>query len=281
VLSSPDVAEWQLWDNCRNDDDRAYLRQLAASDPRCKIKELPGSDGTNASIGRFFKFCDDVDAFYVRLDDDVVYLQEDFFPKFASRALAARGDAVWFAPVIINNAICSWLLKLRAALRFEGPVTPYASCKFAWRRPELALALHPVFIEAVRANRLADFKIADEAVRLCRFSINAIGFFGADKVKLGERFCPAGEDEEEWLSIVFPIEAGKSGMIFGDLLAAHFSFYTQERFILQTDILRQYYQLAGIEPPPYQNPPIRLKDKLRALRSSFLGDKLEYDIALA
>jgi hypothetical protein len=34
VLASPEVLEWQLWDNCRTESDRAYLRELAASDPR-------------------------------------------------------------------------------------------------------------------------------------------------------------------------------------------------------------------------------------------------------
>ena len=66
VLRSPEVAEWQLWDNCRNDSDRAYLRTLAASDRRCSLKQLPGANGDNRAIGSFFQFCDDPDAFIAR-----------------------------------------------------------------------------------------------------------------------------------------------------------------------------------------------------------------------
>lgn len=91
VLKSPEVHEWHLWDNCRNDADRAYLRRLAASDPRCKIKTLPNADGTINVIGRFFRFCDDADALYLRLDDDVVFLEEGFLPRFKARAMAEKG----------------------------------------------------------------------------------------------------------------------------------------------------------------------------------------------
>jgi hypothetical protein len=280
VLRSPEVAEWHLWDNCRTAEDRKYLRELAASDPRCRIKEIPGSDGTNIFISRFFEFCDDPDALYLRLDDDVVYVQEDFFPRFVERAVAERENAAWFAPMIINNAICTWLLKHRSAFHFEGPVTPEATCRFVWRRPQAAIALHPLFIEAVKTGRRDVFKVPDETIRLARFSINAIGFFGSTKKALGDKFCPPGVDDEEWLTVVMPLYARKPGMIFGDMFVAHFSFVTQERFILRTDILNQYYALAGLTPPPFKMPPLTWGDKLNVWRQPSSITRLKYRMAL-
>ena len=90
VLKSPEVYEWHLWDNCRNEADRAYLQRLAASDPRCRIKKLPHADGGINVIGDFFRFCDDPDAFYLRLDDDVVFVEDGFFQKFMARVMAER-----------------------------------------------------------------------------------------------------------------------------------------------------------------------------------------------
>ena len=72
VLGSSEVVEWHLWDNCRTEADRAYLERLAASDPRCRIKRLAGANGGFAIIGDFFRFCDDRDALYLRLDDDIL-----------------------------------------------------------------------------------------------------------------------------------------------------------------------------------------------------------------
>jgi hypothetical protein len=254
VLGSPEVAEWQLWDNCRNERDRAYLRQLAKRDPRCRLKELPGAKGGFAIIGEFFRFCDDPEALYLRLDDDIVYLEPGFFPRFVARATEERGRAFWFSPLIINNAICTWLIKFFSEVRIDGPATCQAMCPYTWATAALPKALHPAFLEAAGGGRLDAFRVGDHSPRLSRFSINAFGFFGADRVALGERFIAPEGNEEEWLSAVLPAQLDRPGKIFGDLIAAHFSFYTQERELLRTDILERYYRLAGLEPPERRRP---------------------------
>jgi hypothetical protein len=271
VLKSPEVSEWQLWDNCRNERDRAYLHVLAASDPRCKLKQLPGADGGWKIIGSFFRFCDDRDALYLRLDDDVIFLEDGFFPKFIERAKAERGKAIWFSPLVINNVICSFLIQHFSGVNLSGPISCQAMCPYAWAYPDLAEALHPAFVDAVKTGRIDAFRVPDHEIKLSRFSINALGFFGADKVALGDEFLPPGhEAEEEWLSAVLPARTGRPGKIFGDLLVAHFSFYPQERRLLQTDILAAYYQLAGVEVPVFEKPkPFiggRVMELLRELR---------------
>ena len=283
VLGSPEVAEWHLWDNCRNESDRAYLQTLAASNPRCKLKQLSGADGGFAIIGSFFQFCDDPDAFYIRLDDDIVFIEDGFFTKFVERAMAERGKAVWFAPIIINNAICSVLLQQLSRVAIKGPITCQAMCPYSWKYASLPEALHPVFIEAVRLGRLGDFRVPDRDLRLSRFSINAIGFFGAEKIALGDTFMPPGyRGEEEWLSAVLPAKLDRPARIFGDLVVAHFSFYTQERHLLQTDILDAYYFLAGLPAPQYERPvdKVRLKDRLRPWRKK-KNNAPQYHVSLA
>ena len=107
----------------------------------------------------------------------------------------------------------------------------------------------------------------DREIRLSRFSINAIGFFGSDIVGLGEGFHPpSGSDEEEWLSATLPAKLDRPGKIFGDLIIAHFSFYTQERELLRTNILDRYYELAGLAPPVYEKPPVSWREGLRQWR---------------
>jgi hypothetical protein len=269
VLKSREVAEWHLWDNCRNETDRAYLHWLAESDPRCRLKQLPGADGGFGIIGDFFKFCDDPEALYLRFDDDVVFIENDFFPHFIKRVEAERGKAIWFAPLIINNGLCNFLLKHLSRVDISGPITCQAMCPHSWAYPDFPEALHPVFVEAVRLGRLDDFRVPDREVRMTRFSINALGFFGSEKVALGDLFMPPGyRAEEEWLSAILPAKLDRSGKIFGDLLVAHFSFYTQEHRLLQTDILDSYYGLANLPMPRFDRPVerIRLKDRLRPWR---------------
>ena len=108
VLSDEAVAEWHLWDNCRDPADRAYLQSL--TDPRIKIVSLPNAKGDNRSINKFCRTMTDPDAFYVKLDDDICYLPPGFFGRFAAKVAASKTNAIWFSPMVINNAICSWLL---------------------------------------------------------------------------------------------------------------------------------------------------------------------------
>ena len=282
ILKSPEVAEWQLWDNCRNETDRAYLHALAASDPRCKLKQLSGADGGWGIIGNFFRFCDDPDALYLRFDDDVVFIEDCFFARFVERALAERGKAIWFAPIVVNNAICNFLLKHFSRVAISGPITCQAMCPFSWAYPNFPEALHPVFINAARQGRLDDFRVPDREMKLSRFSINALGFFGAEKVALGDLFLPPGYlAEEEWLSAILPTKLDRAGKIFGDLLVAHFSFYTQEHRLLQTDILDGYYRLAGLPIPQFERPvdKVRLRDRLRPWRTQ-KNDAPQYKVSL-
>ncbi|MEW9808459.1 hypothetical protein [Mesorhizobium marinum] len=282
VLGCAEVVEWQLWDNCRNESDRRYLRTLAASDPRCTIKELPGADGGFGIIGDFYRFCDDPDALYLRLDDDVVYAEPGFFEAFKARAIAARGSALWFAPMIINNTICGSLLKNLSKVIIDGPITCQAMCPYAWRYAAFPKALHPVFIDAVKRGRLDDFRVPDRDIRLSRFSINAIAFFGEDIRRLGELFFPPAGNEEEWFSAALPARLDTCGHVFGNLFVSHFSFYTQEQKLLQTDILDRYYELAGLPVPHYEKPVDhkRLKDRLRPWRRPKTAHIPRYAIAL-
>ncbi|QPC93296.1 hypothetical protein [Mesorhizobium sp. INR15] len=264
ILESTNIHEWHLWDNCRNEADRAYLQRLAKKDPRFKIKNLPHADGGFNVIGDFYRFCDDPDAFYLRLDDDVIFVEDGFFPKFMARVMAERGSAIWYAPLIINNAICNSLIKHLSRVVIDGPLTCQAGCEYSWAHPAFPQALHPVFIEAVQANRIDDFRVPDREIRLSRFSINAIGFFGSDIVSLGEAFQPPPGEEEEWLSSTLPAKLDRPGKIFGDLIAAHFSFYPQERQLLRSNILEGYYKLAGLASPVYEKPAFRLREKLKS-----------------
>lgn len=278
VLGSGAVDGWQLWDNCRNESDRSYLQRLAASDPRCSIKRLDSANGTSDNIGEFFRFCDDPDALYLRLDDDVVFAEPGFFERFKTRAMESRGTALWFAPLIANNAVCSSLIQHLSKVTIDGPITCQAMCPQSWAYADFPMALHPVVIEAARSKRLDAFRVPDRDVRMGRFSINAIAFFGAEIIELGELFHPPDRNEEEWFSVLLPAKLNRCGKIFGDLLVAHFSFYKQERRLLQTNILEDYYTLAGLEPFRYEKPRDTLRHRWRRLRGRGLGPK--YTISL-
>jgi hypothetical protein len=245
VLSDPAVAEWQLWDNCRDPADRTYIQSLA--DPRIKIVSLPNSTGDNLSINKFYRTMTDPNAFYVKLDDDICYLPPGFFGRFAEKAAASETNAIWFSPVVINNAICSWLLSFHGQIRCSQPLSCLAACEIGWKNPEFAVLLHRAFLNKLEAKQIESLFIPDATMTMGRFSINCVGVFGKDRNALGDVFCPLDVDDEEHISAFLPMLTRRPGQIIGDEVVAHFSYYTQERLVLDTDILARYYQFQAMQ----------------------------------
>lgn len=247
ILSDEAVTEWHLWDNCRDPVDRVYIQSLAS--PKIKIVSLPNSSGDNRSINKFYRTMTDPDAFYVKLDDDICYLPPGFFGRFAAKAAASKSNAIWFSPLVINNAICSWLLSFHGKIKSSDPLSCQAACEIGWRNPEFAVHLHRAFLNKIETDRVESLHIPDATMTLGRFSINCLGVFGADRNALGEAFCPLDVDDEEHISAHLPMLTGRPGQIIGDEIVAHFAYYTQERVVLDTDILARY-QLAATQARP-------------------------------
>jgi hypothetical protein len=127
-----------------------------------------------------------------------------------------------------------------------------STCATGWRDPFFAEQLHRAFIECYERKSVNLFAVPNFDVSLARFSINCIGFFGSDVIALGNTFCPLETDDEEWISAVLPSKTHKPGRIIGNLLVAHFSFFTQEFELLRSGILDDYCRIAGVSPIPHR-----------------------------
>ena len=251
ILNDASIDAWHLWDNCRNEADRQYIHELAQLSPKISIISMKGSDGSNLSVNRFYVKCRDPGVFYIKMDDDIVYLPKDFGRRLYNKAIAEKNSFSWWSPLVVNNAICTWLLKYHGRVHIGNRVSAQAGCVYGWRSPMFAKALHDVFIQAATANKLPAFQVPDFEISLSRFSINCLGFFGDFAASFAEEeFCPLGVDDEEWVSAVLPSRAGKPGRIAGDIVIGHFSYFTQERGLLGSDVLSKYYQLAGLPMDP-------------------------------
>jgi hypothetical protein len=247
ILNDDSIDAWHLWDNCRSEADRQYIYELERLSPKISIISIKGSDGSNLSVNRFYVKCRDPGIFYIKMDDDIVYLPKDFGRRLYNKAIAEKNSYSWWSPLVVNNAICTWLLKYHGRVHIGNKVSAQAGCVYGWRSPFFAKALHDVFLQAATAHKLSAFQIPDFAVSLSRFSINCLGFFGDFVASFTEEeFCPPGVDDEEWVSAVLPSRAGKPGRIAGDIVISHFSYFTQERGLLSSDILSKYYKFAGL-----------------------------------
>ena len=270
ILKDTSIDEWFLWDNCRDPLDREYINQLEAGHSKIKVIRRDNVDGSNRSVNGFYASCADESVFYIKMDDDIVYLPERFGASLYANALNERDLFLWWSPLVINNAICSWLLKYHSEIKISEPVSCQAGDVLGWKDPAFAEKLHKIFLLAVEANDVRAFQVADFGVSLARFSINCLGFFGEDVRRYGQQFCPADVDDEEWLSACLPSITGRPGRVVGNLTISHFSFFTQEQELLRSRILDRYYSLASLQPPQYEIKEILFERRLYAVRKRLI-----------
>ena len=271
ILRDETIERWDLWDNCRTEADRTYIRELAKVHDKIRIVDAPSVDGSNGSINQFYRCASDRSTFYIKMDDDVLYLPDRFGAALYGAASAERRKYTYWSPLVVNNAICSWLLKYHSRIKIGANVSASSECVHGWRSWRFAEVLHRSFIEMLKVGNPAAFHVPNFDISLSRFSINCIGFFGEDVATLGDAFCPLGVDDEEWISAVLPSLTGKPGRIIGNLIVSHFSFFTQEEDLLRTGLLQTYADLVGV---PVLQLPVRrarsIKEKVRRMAEARL-----------
>jgi hypothetical protein len=209
--------------------------------PKVKLVLQPdGKVDGNKSINAFFKNCIDKDSIYIRFDDDVVWMESDTIEKIARKRLEDNSSFI-ISPLVINNAVCTNILINQEKISGRPYVKAYAFDEVGWVSPYYASHLHNEFIKKIKNNKVDSMRVSDVPVATNRFSINCISW-------LGETFANFGGvvlgDEEEFLSCIKPIALGKSNLIVGDAIVAHFSFYTQRGYLDQTDILERYAEIV-------------------------------------
>lgn len=241
-----DFDEWHLWLNTNVAEDVQYIKELEAKySGWVRVIQLaePVTEINNLMISKFYPIDSvDPDALYLRLDDDIVWLQDDFV---RSMFVARSDDKEHFLVYgnIINNAIVSYIQQRFGNIEY-GVLTGYQCMDpIGWAEPAFAEQVHRFFLAALdqQADVLLDrwrFRrwIMHEFERV---SINCMSWRGADFAAFGG--CVGDmTDEEQWLSCDKPRELNITNVIYGQALCAHFAFSPQRGHLDTTNILEQY-----------------------------------------
>jgi hypothetical protein len=233
--------EWHLWLNTLVPEDVAYMRELERQHSWIKVITDPESDPTAGSfnIHRFFKHATDRHTVYIRLDDDVVYLEPGFLQKLYKARVSCNPDYFLVYANIINNAVITHAHQRGGAFMYPTKVEPTCMGN-AWSDPAISEQLHRQFLSDVRAGNLQRWHQSFDPFETTeRVSINAFAFFGSVFQNIH-----VGIDEEDWLSVVHLRESGKRNLVIPGAICAHYAFYTQRPHLNTTDILEQYRRLV-------------------------------------
>lgn len=191
------------------------------------------------------------DTIYVRCDDDIIFLADDFFQNLLDFRIDNPNYFLVMAN-IINNSACSYIQQeiLHTIPDTYGELTSYCMDPVSWGSGPFAETLHRSLIKRIKENAVDEmfFDHAD-LTDATRFSISCFCFFGKDFAKfdglIGQNtFGEVRYDEEVWLTEHYPTLNNKLNTICGTALVAHYSFLRQRPYLDKTDILDQYRAIA-------------------------------------
>ena len=250
------VDAWYLWDNTREDADSMYLRSLDAS--HTWIHRMPFPSACNAGDDRALRgnnqgvICFWRDAAVqklafantvIRLDDDIVWLDS---PDALRSWVAFTRDRPYVTYAnVLNNQMSEFFLQTECHKLLELPlVKRNCTGMDSWSNGSHAVALHRAVLaqgpRSLRCSRTIELHAE-------RYSINAVAWHGPHLARLRPGALPhnlRGDDEED-LSVHIPKQMGLNTSWFGEFVAAHFSFFTQdEAVVAASDVFEGYKALA-------------------------------------
>jgi hypothetical protein len=246
------VDEWHLWLNMDKEqvDDAKYAEKLDEENDwikRIQLAERPYHP-KQLNTGLFYKFAQDKDTIYVRMDDDIVWIEEDAIKRLVEARISNPFPFVVF-PIIWNNAVCSHYLQLGEQLPgWWGAVGNYCMDPTGWADPFFAENIHKHLLMCIEKD-LVDQLYFHTSIQLQmgqQLSVSCFAQFGEEYAKVnGDLGNLTVVEEEGWHTMSKPYELGRPNLIVPNSLISHFSFYHQRSYLLgQTNILERYKELA-------------------------------------
>lgn len=195
------------------------------------------------NLNKFYKkYAIDDNSIYIKIDDDVVWFEKDFFSKMFSYRILNKNNFLIY-PLIINNAIITNILMRLGKLDWDPSCWYQPMDPVGWGSGIFAEQLHNKFLEMV-ANQ------EDEKLKFEKWildwkelvNINTVCFFGSD-MKL---VAPTLEfhADEAYFCHYGPSILHKQNIICGQFICAHYAFQPQKKYLDTTDILTRYEKLV-------------------------------------
>lgn len=277
------IDEYHIYIATKNEKDIEYMKTFAKQNDFVKLIYTYKNDNIVSDIeyvwDNAYKNCYNDDTVYIKLDDDIVYIDESLFTKFVQYRIQNKDIPILY-PVIINNCVISGKLEEKGIINFQKSTkltsnwknvfSPFHNfiqqtpgdvkrlqdlvgeqnllCPVAWGDLDYCINLHNEFIKSVQHNNTDKFKMENWVLENCEpASIACISWIGSSLKKYTDLYGPVKRDEQ-WWSVYVPTWSGHRNVVFGDCVVSHYAYYIQRNKGLdETDILEKYYEISKLE----------------------------------
>lgn len=226
------IDEHHFWINTNDEEVKAYIEGVCDAD-RKFFKAIPcdvpiSDENPILSIHSFYKNCISDDTIYIKIDDDICFIQEGTIEKVVAFREKHKEYFV-ISPIVINNFMF-----------YKIQNVPYENTK----DKNLGVWMHSMFLDNYpNLPPSCDFDYLEIGQERPRININLICWFGSDFKKFGGIMDDF--DDEEWISLTKPALLNKKNAIVGNTLACHYSFHWQ---IIDDFIYESYKNIAFGDP---------------------------------
>jgi hypothetical protein len=260
------LAEHLFWLNTRNPYDIVYINRLVAQYPdffKVSSREVFEDRHIGHCIWQYWQECVDEKTVYIRLDDDICFIDKDAIPKLIAYRLSNPDPFLVYGNVV-NNALCSHIHQARGVIPESwGHVEFECLDRVGWLKSIFPARVHRLFIEDLRTGNADRWKFPSVTLtEYQRFSINVVSWFGKDLRQVDELHVQdlrtldlthpeTGEDlahEEPFISQCVPARFGRPCVICGDALFSHFAFQSQRLHLEEHTALLDWYAALSLGP---------------------------------
>jgi len=242
------IDEWVLFNNTFTKEERTYCAQIKEHfGDWVSIIELKAEAVKWVTIAAFYEFMTiDENAVYIRLDDDIVYVDENMVETLVKYRLANPEPYSVF-PTIINNVRTSYHMQCEGII----PVGEWGEIKnemcnnIAWTSENFINFLHGKALDALAAGNLVE----TFALKTRQFdnyeegyiSINCFAIFGKDLAATSKN---VHIDEERHFALWEPEKAKRLNARCGDAVVIHFAYHKQTDYCDKVGFITDYQRFV-------------------------------------
>lgn len=260
-IKSKYIDEIIIAKNTKNPEDLLYINSLKNNFDKIKYIELP-----NDKIGNFtgwsylYNFMMEEDTVYIKLDDDIVYLSNNFFENLLKYRFE-HPEYICAFPFIVNNSYTSAIRKNSLLNKENGNKSFVEKMTEHFFNGKYAIDEHNRFLanqnskewdigevefgkEITCKQPPSNYSRKNGFALLPRPQICAICFFGKIMKLLNIAKEVEHLNDEEYLTyyVFNKLKFAKNGMT-SKAICSHYSFSQQKNEVDKTDILERYKQI--------------------------------------
>jgi hypothetical protein len=196
----------------------------------------------NDGIFRFYAVCIDASTIYIKLDDDICYVHDDFFAHMLSAVLERESTNFACVGNVFNVPHVTKVLQERGVIGdLLGRSTGDPRCPVACTDGNFAAYIHKQFLDIVDDNAVESLYFPSMQIT-GRQRIGTMAWTGRSFAQFGGRVGPRDEVE---LTTRIPESLQKPLWMVGDAVVCHFGF-SHQRAVLEdkTNLLKRYLEIS-------------------------------------